>query len=539
MDGLTNLLTANDAWANQVIARLDEHVEARGAMRALGFCVSIAHARFMERVFTKAGIPSKAVWSDTPDEERRAALTDLAARKLNVVFSVDLFNEGVDVPVVDTLLLLRPTDSPTLFLQQLGRGLRRTEGKTVCTVLDFVGHHRKEFRFDRRFGALLGGTRKELEQRIREGFPVLPAGCHMELDPVASEIVLRSIREAVPSTWPAKVAELRSIAQGRESVSLAQYLEETGSDLDDVYSNGRSWSDLRAAAGLPLQPAGPEEQTLRRACGRLLHIDDMERIEGYRRLLAAPSLRGAQRDTTLPSLRGGHRGAADEAIPQRSVAPPSRDHRLLRMLISSLMTEVKPRDMPLADATTLLWSHPQIRAELTELLDVLATRINHLVQPLTTHPDIPLQVHARYTRTEIMAAFVPGNTARAHPWREGVHWAKDERADLFAFTLDKTSGHFSPTTRYRDYAISRDLIHWESQSTTRADSKTGLRYQSHAALGTSVMIFARHRTDDRAFWFLGPAAYVSHQGERPMAVTWRLRHQLPGDLFESFAAAVA
>ena len=547
--GLSKLLTANDAWAKQVIARLVERVEDIRTMRTLGFCVNIAHARFMARVFNEAGIPSVAVWADTPDDERRAALTDLAARKVNVVFSVDLFNEGVDVPLVDTLLLLRPTDSPTLFLQQLGRGLRRSEGKTACTVLDFVGHHRKEFRFDRRFGALLGGKRKELEQRIREGFPYLPAGCHMELDPVASEIVLRSIKEAVPSTWPAKVAELRRIAQGRESVSLAQYLEESGSDLDDVYSNGRSWSDLRAAAGLPQQASGPEEQNLRRACGRLLHLDDMERINAYRRLLASPSppppsLQGGRREAPdppslregrreapePPSLRGGRREAADEAI---------LGHRLLRMLVASLMTEVKPRDMPLADATTLLWSHPQVRAELTELLDVLATRINHLVQPLATHPNIPLQVHARYTRTEIMAAFVPGKTARAHPWREGVHWAKDEHADLFAFTLDKTSGHFSPTTRYRDYAISRDLIHWESQSTTRADSKTGLRYQNHAALGTSVMIFARHRTDDRAFWFLGPATYVSHQGERPMAVTWRLQYQLPGDLFESFAAAVA
>jgi superfamily II DNA or RNA helicase/HKD family nuclease len=513
-EGLSKLLTANDAWAKQVIARLIERVEDIRTMRTLGFCVTIAHARFMERVFKDAGIPSKAVWADTPDDERRAALTDLATRKVNVVFSVDLFNEGVDVPVVDTLLLLRPTDSPTLFLQQLGRGLRRSEGKTACTVLDFVGHHRKEFRFDRRFGALLGGTRKELEQRIREGFPYLPAGCHMELDPVASEIVLRSIREAVPSTWPAKVAELRRIAQGRESVSLAQYLEETGSDLDDVYSNGRAWSDLRAAAGLPQQAPGPEERNLRRACGRLLHIDDMERINAYRGLLTGD-------------------------VPPKPEGMAARDRRLLRMLVASLTTKVKPRDMALADAAALLWSHSQIRSELTELLEVLATRINHLVQPLTTHPDIPLQVHARYTRAEIMAAFVPGNTARAHPWREGVHWAKDERTDLFAFTLDKTSGHFSPTTRYRDYAISRDLIHWESQSTTRAASKTGLRYQSHVALGTSVMIFARYRTDDRAFWFLGPATYVSHQGDRPMAVTWRLQHELPGDLFESFAAAVA
>jgi superfamily II DNA or RNA helicase len=105
-----------------------------------------------------------AVWGDSPENERRAALADLAARRVNIVFSVDLFNEGIDVPVVDTLLMLRPTDSPTLFLQQLGRGLRRAEGKTVCTVLDFVGQHRAEFRFDRRFRALLGGSRKDVTE---------------------------------------------------------------------------------------------------------------------------------------------------------------------------------------------------------------------------------------------------------------------------------------------------------------------------------------------------------------------------------------
>ena len=151
-------------------------------MRALGFCVSVDHARFMARVFREAGIPATAVWADSPDDERRAALATSPTRRVNVVFSVDLFNEGVDVPAVDTLLLLRPTDSPTLFLQQLGRGLRRSPGKTVCTVLDFVGHHRKEFRFDRRFRALLGGSRKDVVQQIEHGFPFLPAGCHMELD---------------------------------------------------------------------------------------------------------------------------------------------------------------------------------------------------------------------------------------------------------------------------------------------------------------------------------------------------------------------
>jgi hypothetical protein len=152
---------------------------------------------------------------------------------------------------------------------------------------------------------------------------------------------------------------------------------------------------------------------------------------------------------------------------------------------------------------------------------------------------VPLQVHGRYSRIEILAAFGIGSGAKVAPWQTGVYWADEAKADLLAFTLDKTSGQFSPTTRYRDYAISRDLVHWESQSVTRADGETGQRYQKHVELGSSVQLFARLRADERAFWFLGPARYVSHEGELPMAVTWRLEHALPGDLFARFAAAVA
>jgi hypothetical protein len=99
-------------------------------------------------------------------------------------------------------------------------------------------------------------------------------------------------------------------------------------------------------------------------------------------------------------------------------------------------------------------------------------------------------------------------------WWEGAAFIKELPADLFVFTLDKTSGQFSPTTRYRDYAISRELLHWESQSTTRAASPTGQRYQRHEANGSHVLLFARLNTAERAFLFLGPARSVSHVGCR-------------------------
>jgi hypothetical protein len=146
------------------------------------------------------------------------------------------------------------------------------------------------------------------------------------------------------------------------------------------------------------------------------------------------------------------------------------------MLVANLADQVLKSDTSLQAAIDLVWGHPQVIAELGEVLDVLGDAQTHVQhQPLA---GIPLQVHAEYTRIEILAAVGEGAGAKTPQWREGVYDAKAAGADLLVFTLDKTSGDFSPTTRYRDYAISRDLIHWESQSTTRADSPTGRRYRA-------------------------------------------------------------
>ncbi len=524
VDALTNLYTGNDRWAHFVIQEFASRVDDLRTVGALGFCVSVDHARYMARVFTEAGVPSVAVWGETPAEDRRAALQLLERREVNVVFSVELFNEGVDLPNVDAVVMLRPTDSATLFLQQLGRGLRRHPGKAVCTVLDFVGNHRKEFRFDRCLGALLGEDRQGVARQVEQGFPYLPAGCHMELDRVAQQIVLDGIKAAIPDRWTQKVEELRNLAARGEPVTLAAYLEHTGLDVADIYRGNRCWSDLRQAAGLPVAPAGPAEETLRRACGRLLHVDDEVRLLGYR---------------DLADLRGAPR--VDELVGSGEFS--ERDRRGVRMFVSQLVDQVSrdllPADATLQDGVDLVWRHPQVLAELVELFEVLDGQVDHVHARLHGRPDVPLLVHARYTRLEILSAFGHGSGPRVSSWQSGVMWLPDEQVDLFAVTLDKTGDGFSPTTRYRDYAISPTLFHWESQSATRADSPTGLRYQQHADRGSEVVIFARLRPDDRSFWCLGPATYDRHEGERPMAITWRLSHPLPGDLFARFAAAVA
>lgn len=513
IEALTNRYTSSDAWARLVVKQVSDHVDV-GSMRGLGFCVSVEHARFMARHFNHHGIPSAAIWGESPRVDREAALRRLASGDIKVVFSVDLFNEGVDVPNVDMVLMLRPTESPVLFLQQLGRGLRKARDKACCTVLDFVGNHRKEFRFDRRYRALLGGTRREVERAVESQFPFLPAGCNMQLDEKAAEVVLRSLREAIPSQWKAKVAELQSLRQQRKDLDLAGYLEETGLDLDDLYANARSWSDLVEAAGEATLPAGAHERVLRRAIGRFLHVDDAERLVAFQELLSIERPR-------VSSL-------------------PERRRRLVHMLVAAIADQALPKEATLQEAVELVWSHPQLIAELAELFAILRDRVDHLHQPLSTHPDAPLQIHARYSRIEILAAMgIGGERAKIGAWQSGVYEAKEANAELCAFTLDKSSGGFSPTTRYRDYAVNRSLIHWESQAVTREDSPTGLRYRHHLRDGRTILLFTRVRADDRAFWFLGPATYQGHVGEKPMAITWKLDVPLPGDLYAAFAAAVA
>jgi superfamily II DNA or RNA helicase/HKD family nuclease len=504
---LTNVYTADHVWVGQVIEQTRQRVGDLASIKALGFCVSVAHARFMSDEFNRRGIPAAAVWGETPADERDRALRDLRNGNVAILFTVDLFNEGVDVPTVDTILMLRPTESATLFLQQLGRGLRKADGKALCTVLDFVGTHRKEFRFDLRYRALLGGSRADLEQQIRRDFPFLPAGCHMELDRVARDVVLDSIRSAIPSNFPQRVAELRSIGD----VSMGEFLDASGLELTDVYAGSRTWSELRRAAGfLPAAEDTPYSKTFANAIGRLLHVDDDERLQVYSELVAGED---------APNV----------------AALSAREQRCARMLLASMYHQDAPAS--LGEAIGELWRHREICAELVELVDVLRRDIAHTAVPLDPGGAVPLGVHARYTRREIQAAYGDGAGLIPPRWDSGVKWLSESSVDLLAFTLDKSSGDFSPTTRYRDYAIGRDLIHWESQSATSLASPTGQRYLTHEQRGSEVVLFARLRADDRSFWCLGPATYVSHEGERPIAITWRLQHRLPADLFTQFAAA--
>lgn len=501
---LSNLFTGNDARARLVLRALGNKVTDLAAMKALGFCVSREHARYMTRVFNEAGIAAATVLGTTASAERDAAVKDLREGVVQVVFTVDVFNEGVDVPAINTVLFLRPTESATVFLQQLGRGLRRAQDKAVLTALDFVGHHRKEFRFDQRFRALTGSTRATLERDIEQGFPFLPAGTQIVLDRQSQQLVLENIRSQVTRRWPTLTAELRA----HPTSDLGTFLHDAGVELADVVRDGRSWTRLRREAGQRVASEGPLEGSLLRRVRSLCHVDDRVRADAYQTWLGDDSPRYEDADPVLQAYG--------------------------RMLFFSLWPDGGGFESHGAGFTALNQEHA-VRQELAAVVRLGLHGAERVAKPLPGELGLrPLRVHARYTREEIVSAldYVAINGRKPNSFREGVLYSHAAQSDAFLVTLHKSEADYSPTTMYQDFAISPDLFHWESQSGTTVSSKTGQRYLNHRSEGSHVLLFTRPQKvsafgTGAPYLFLGGGDYVEHRGERPIAITWRLHTPMP------------
>ena len=507
---LEGVLTGDHVRAKRIINSVHEWVVDPTKMRALGFCVGTEHAKFMADQFNGAGLASEGLDADTPAAARLGAIARLRRGELRAIFTVDIFNEGVDIPEADTLLFLRPTESATVFLQQLGRGLRWAAGKSVLTVLDFIGQSHADYRFDVRYRALVGGTRLQVRRQLEHGFPLMPPGCAIRLDEISQSIVLENLRSAIRNTRRALVDDLRGLPP---TTSLGDFLERSSFDLADVYANpgqGSTFTALRRAAGHLREEPTPEEPDYAKALGKMLHVNDEERYGQWRSWLSA-------------------------AAPPVPAPPDSREGRLQLMLFAAL-GQRKRAVSALGAVFDELWRTPRIREELLQLLEVLRERGYPATEAIDPSGPVPIHSHASYARYEALAAYglVSNGTIREN--REGPIWSEAHESDLFFVTLNKSDEDFKPTTRYQDYPISPTLFHWESQSRTATASPTGQRYVNHVSLGSRVILFVREDNDDdrgvsNPFVCLGPARHVSHKSDRPIQIVWELERPMPPEIY--------
>lgn len=508
-EAIDNLVTGNDMRARIVVNEWRRLASDPLRSKALVFCVSIAHAQFMTNWFNRSGIPAACVVGTTADEERRRAPQRLLNGELSAVVTVDLYNEGVDLPMVDTLLLLRPTQSPVLFQQQIGRGLRLAPGKESCLVLDFVGQHRADFRFDRLLSGLTGLSRRALSEEIEQGFGSLPPGCHIHLTRQTREQVLKGLRDLTMQNWRRLRTELQTYAalKGRSSIRLAEFLHEQSLELEDVYrANGRSgWTALKRDAGLIVAAPGPEDDYFSRRFGDLLHIDDPLQVD-------------------LMQAMGGSVARINYTTPNTALRA-----QMLAYQIDGRHDQTGDHQAFL----TRLSAHPAICEELAELAGILQSRSSLPFTPVPGLEDTPLCLHAAYGIREILTAVGWLTASRRSPFQAGVLPLADRKTELLFVTLDKSEGYHDRIA-YHDYAISAERFHWQTQNSAGPDTKSGRRYLESPGNGWQFQLFVRPSKGD-AYRACGRVSLEKAEGNRPMSVIWRLESPLPARLFREFS----
>lgn len=518
---LTKVYLANDQRIGHILRAMDDVIGNIHTIKALAFCASQEHARFMAEKFLLKGI-KVGVLTSANSHERVSLRTQLVSGEINVLFVVDIFNEGVDIPEIDTVLFLRPTESLTIFLQQLGRGLRLSDGKDCLTVLDFVGNAHAEYDFSQKFRALIGKSHTSIIDEVENEFPHLPLGCSIVLQKQSKEAILQNIKNAIVNqrkllNW------IRDYRQHTNlSLTLSNFLNQYPSvTLEDIYKNkidgGGGWSRLCVKAGIISDALDTEiEKAIFRAISnRLLQCSSYSYLSFILKLFS-------------------NDGPWDHS---------STIETQFAMMVHYDFWQKPGSEFgfsSLEESLSALTRDIQLRDECMEVVKLRRAAIE--VEEINMNIGTPtaIQMHARYTRDEILAAFGENRFDKKSISREGVLEIKSINCELLFVTLQKTEKKFSPTTLYHDYAINEILFHWQSQNSARADKGKGLSYVQHISSGKKIILFVREQTTDefgRAMGFvcLGPVNIDSHYGNQPINIRWKLEQALPSYLWSTAA----
>lgn len=524
VDELERVYSADTKRCLLIYNSLQKHVADMEDVKGLGFCVSVKHAEYMAKYFSEKNIPSLALSSASPDDIRDDAKEKLKSGEVKFIFVVDLYNEGVDIPEVNTIMFLRPTESATVFLQQLGRGLRICPGKDCLTVLDFIGQANKKYNYAWKFETLTGKRHKSLVQQIKGGFSNLPKGCYIELERYAQEYVLTNLgQDDFNKTIIISRAKTFTEDTGKE-FNLENFLTEYDLTLYEFYqaSGDRSIHRVKQAAGLIDDRRDVDNSIYRRMTG-LFHVDSIRLLNYW-----------------INYIEQGEASSAEISAEEKE------QKRLMKNMLYYTFYSKYPEEQGFHSIDEGISEVLQEDFVKDEILQVLKYKRKHVdfVPKKNEYSFInPLDLHCQYNKNQILAAFGTYNEKSSPEFREGVKYFQDKKTDIFLINLNKSEKDFSPSTMYMDYAINSKLFHWESQSQNRESSPNIQRYIHHRETGNNISLFVREYKKNGSYTapytFLGNVDYVSHEGEQPVGFEWRLHEPIPASLLPKANKSIA
>lgn len=511
---LTKIYTKNDDRVRHILNNIEKHIAEPHEVRALCFCVTTDHAEYMAKKFTLANY--KADHLTSANNSGRDQIKDKFLNKeINYLFVVDIFNEGVDIPEIDTVLFLRPTESLTVFLQQLGRGLRLSDNKDCLTVLDFVGNSRPEYDFEGKFRALIGKTNTSTQSEIENEFPHLPLGCSIILEQKAKDFILDNIKRAINLNKNQLIQRIRDFKHNTNlELTIKNFTEFYHIPIHQIYKK-RSWKRLCVNAGV---------------------IDDFEsqnELEISRAIqLKWFSCRSASYFTFILNCI--------ENKFQLNYEQLSDEEKHMCLMLHYDVWQDAGGFIDISESIKAVGRNTVLVDEMKELIELLLDRIDFIEQEIELGYPMPLQVHGRYIRDQILSAFGFYSFEKKPSSREGVQYLKDKNTELLFITLNKSEKDYSPTTLYNDFALSERIFHWQSQNSARPDIGKGASYIKHRELDKKILLFVREANEDHykntmGFVFLGEGHIMDHEGAKPMNIKWELKEPMPPYIWKESA----
>ena len=470
----------------------------------LGFCVSMKHAEYMAHEFNELGIESDFLTSKSDYNKRKTVPEKLSRHEIKMIFTVDLYNEGVDIPEVNLELMLRPTESLTVFIQQLGRGLRISKGKDVLTVLDFVGQFEAKYNmYEKKLKYMGQSKEKDIKKQIEDGFTDLPLGCFIEIEKVAKERILNNIKKYADNK-----TRLTQLVKESGLTNLIDFIKYNDMKPDDIYSKGTTFTGLLDSSGLIKGNFTKDEnEKMSKIFRRLSDIDGYQWIS-----------------CILKCLQGDYDDNEDKIMMTMlyyTFYPDGSNYGSLGEFVDSV------RNSPFA-------------REIRDLLQYNRNKIKTIPVEVSLGYKSPFEMHCRYTRSQIKAGFGMSTFEKNDSWREGVRFIKEKNTHILTVDLNKSEHEFSPTTLYKDYAISKNKFHWQSQSGTSRTTDTGKSYINHVANGCSVLLFVRLKNvvngKREPFTYLGKATFESCEGDKPISIIWDMEEEIPLWILEQSSA---
>ena len=482
----------------------DEH-----GCRALCFCIRKNHARDVANRLRQAGYNAEYLTGDDPEERRKKVLDDFRHKKINYLCVVDLLNEGVDIPEIDTVLFLRPTKSLTIFLQQLGRGLRLAPDKDCLTVLDYVSQANRNYSYESRIRALTGRNHKNLKDEVSNGFTFLPRGCSINMDKLSQQYVLENIKSAIFNLKRLKTEVQNYSLNFSDGLTLLHFIHNFDLDIRTIYKT-TCWSKLKKLTGMVNYQNDDMTELFEKNMKQTVHWNDIRLINFVKQLI---SNRFEYRHT--------HTNDIYALI-------------LYYALYNKALSKTQFRSVE--DALREFSKYSVFVDELNEIMDCLTDKLNVSTSQITELGNCPLPLFSNYTRQEQLIMF--GVIKEDNPFnpQSGLYKVPDENVELLWITLNKSDRDFSPTTQYNDYAISENLFHWQTQNNVSSD-KTGRRFIEQKTNGNKYLLCVREGKRDafgftEPYYCLGLVDYVSSEGNRPMNIVWRMHNPIPGFILE-------